>query len=645
MCGIVGIVRRAGEAPVSGVTLNALCDTIRHRGPDDTGTYVDGGVGLGMRRLSIIDLEGGHQPISNEDGSKVIVFNGEIYNYAELRRDLIQRGHKLRTSSDTETIVHLYEDHGADCVKRLRGMFAFAIWDASRQQLVLARDRFGIKPLYVAMNGRQITFGSELKALVRAGVTTDGLDWPALESFFTLGYIPAPFAPFRGVRKLEPGHVLLWRPDGSWSSRAYWDVPTGDVESHEDVEARVLEWLDESVRAHLVSDVPLAMLLSGGIDSSAVFSSMALAGAAPHAYTARYHGSGADRADETGLARQLANRYGAKLTVVDIEPRLTDLLEPIARALDEPHADESAVPNWIISEHVARDYKVVLSGTGGDELFAGYRRYAALRLSDRYTRLPAAARAALTAVANLLPEPRGGHLAVHRLKRFLRTSPGSVPSRYVDLLNKLPSKLEGSVFSAATAHAMGSGRTRQRFDELHDGASGLTGLQAPLYLDYKTYLPDDILHVSDRLSMAHSLEVRVPFVDHVLVENAFRLPDRHKVRGREMKHVLRKALRGRLPDAHFDAPKRGFVGPTALWLRHELRDMITDELSATRIDRLGFFDSRTIGRLLADHLNGRHNHESVLWALLSFSLWYRVYCEDRETMPGDAQQSPIAVAL
>ncbi|PYO16311.1 MAG: asparagine synthase (glutamine-hydrolyzing), partial [Gemmatimonadetes bacterium] len=339
MCGIVGIVHRERDRPVAPETLRRMCAAIRHRGPDDEGLFVDGGVGLGMRRLSIIDLSGGRQPIFNEDGSKVIVFNGEIYNYQELRRELVARGHVFRSNGDTETVLHLYEEMGPDCVTRLRGMFAFAIWDAHARTLFLARDRFGIKPLYVVTAAWGLAFASELKALAVAGLTSRALDWEALDMFFQLGYIPAPASPFLDVRKLEPGHTLTWRGGDDVWIRQYWDLPSETGTDAADVEEQVRQWLDESVTAHLVSDVPVAAFLSGGLDSSAVVSSMALVGETPHAFTARYFGSGADDADETGLARELAARYRAELRLIDIRPELGDIFEPIAWALDEPHAD------------------------------------------------------------------------------------------------------------------------------------------------------------------------------------------------------------------------------------------------------------------------------------------------------------------
>jgi asparagine synthase (glutamine-hydrolysing) len=370
MCGIVGIVHRDADRPVEREAIRTMCAAIRHRGPDDEGLFLAGGAGLGMRRLSIIDLTGGRQPIFSEDGSKVIVFNGEIYNYRDLRRDLISRGHRFATHGDTETILHLYEEIGPRCVERLRGMFALAIWDATTRSVFLARDQFGIKPLYYTLRPWGLAFASELKALVAAGLTLRELDWDALDGYFQLGYILAPATPFRDVRKLEPGHWLLWRDTGQVTVHAYWDLPQHTTVAPPDIERHVLQWLDDSVTAHLVSDVPVAAFLSGGLDSSAVVASMALVpgGEPPHAFTARYFGTGAEAADETALARALAERYGARLTLVDIRPDVRNIFEPIVRALDEPHADDSAIPTWALSQTVGSSFKVALTGIGGDEL-------------------------------------------------------------------------------------------------------------------------------------------------------------------------------------------------------------------------------------------------------------------------------------
>jgi asparagine synthase (glutamine-hydrolysing) len=627
MCGIVGIVHHAADRAVPEPVIRRMCDAIRHRGPDDEGLHVEGAVGLGMRRLSIIDLAGGHQPVYNEGRDCAIVFNGEVYNYGGLRDGLIRRGHTLTTHSDTETIVHLYEEMGERCVEPLRGMFAFAIWDARRRRLLLARDRFGIKPLYVVEAPWGLAFASELKALMAAGLTSRTLDWAALDAYLQLGYVPAPLSPFLDVRKLEPGSTLLWEAGKTAVRRRYWDVPQERRDAPPDVEEQVVAWLDDSVRAHLVSDVPVAAFLSGGLDSSAVVASMALAGEVPHAFTARYHGTSAAMADESGLARELADRYGAKLTIVDVEPDLTSIFEPIVAALDEPHADESAIPSWLISQAVAAQYKVALTGTGGDELFAGYRRHLGLLLGHYAGRVPAPVRRSVAALANLVPEPRSGGLGVDRLKRFLRTGDAPVPIRMLGYCSRLPDALRRNLYAPRIRDGIRGNAAAERFSAVHE-AGGFDGsLSAALYLDYKTYLPDDILALSDRMAMAHSLEIRVPFADHVLLEQVFPLPDRLKVGFGKNKRLLRRALRARLPAAHFRAPKRGFIGPTASWLRHELRGVVEDELSEARMRRLGYFDPAQVAALQQDHYGRRHNREGILWALLCFSTWHRLYLE------------------
>jgi len=628
MCGIAGIVYRERQHAEPEALVRRMCTALRHRGPDDEGIWARDGVGLGMRRLSIIDLAGSQQPIFNEDRTKAIVFNGEIYNYQELRRGLVARGHVLRSQGDTETVLHLYEELGPDCVTRLRGMFAFAIWDATAETLLLARDRFGIKPLYVVDSPWGIAFASELKALHAAGLTSRALDWEALDAYLQLGYIPAPASPFLDVRKLEPGHTLVWGRDGTATTRRYWQLPQESGVTPPEPDARVREWLDDSVAAHLVSDVPVAAFLSGGLDSSAVVASMALAGETPHAFTARYTGAGTDHTDETPLAQSLAARYGSELTLIDIRPDLRDIFEPIVRALDEPHADDSAIPTWLLSRAVGSRYKVVLTGIGGDELFAGYRRHIGLLAAEYYGKLPAGVRRLAAAASRLLPEPRDGTLGVDRLKRFFRTGNGAVPDRFLGLLSRLANGERPGLYAPSLRPSISGRAARDRFHALFSEQGSPTGLKAGLSLDYATFLPDDILALSDRIAMAHSLEVRVPFVDHVLVDAVFPIPDRAKIgRWWRPKRLLRRALQPRLPAEHFRAPKRGFVGPTSAWLRRELRQTLTDELSPERQRRLGYFDPATIETLLREHLTGRQNREGILWALLCFSTWHRLYLE------------------
>jgi asparagine synthase (glutamine-hydrolysing) len=635
MCGIVGILHHDPAHPVPADRISQMCAAIRHRGPDDEGTYVEGPVGLGMRRLSIIDLEGGHQPIANEDGSARIVLNGEIYNYRILQQALKARGHRFRTASDTETILHLYEEEGVRCVEALRGMFAFAIWDGQRRQLLIARDRFGIKPLYYTVDRRGIAFASELKALLAVGASDRRLDWEGLDAYFELGYLPTPYTPFVDVRKLPPAHTLVWRPGLAPVISRYWDLPSAVHPAPRDPASRVRECLDDAVAAHLVSDVPVAAFLSGGLDSSAVVSSMALQGVTPHAYIARYHGTGAEASDEVPLAEALARRYGAQLTPVDIVPQVDDIIGPIVQALDEPHADDSAIPSWLLSQAVGADYKVALTGIGGDELFAGYRRHRGLRWSAQYARIPSAIRGLIARWADGLGEPSSATLTVDRIKRFAHAGEGAAAARFLAMVGRLRWEERSRLYQGALGATI-SGRSAARVFEAHaDLAPAERALATALYLDYKTFLPDDILALSDRLSMAHGLEIRVPFVDHQFVESIFPLSDRSKLGWGRSKALLRRALRPRLPSAHFTAPKRGFVGPTASWLRHELRPLLRDELSPSRLARLGHFDPAMVQRLLNDHFTGRHNREGILWALLCFSLWHRTFCEAGATSTGE----------
>ena len=632
MCGIVGVAYRDPARTVAPETIRAMCGAIRHRGPDDEGIALAGHAGIGMRRLSIIDLAGGAQPIANEDGRSAIVCNGEIYNYKELRTALAARGHRFRTGSDVETILHLYEDTGPAAASYLRGMFAAALWDERSDSLWLVRDRFGIKPLYYVAGPWGIAFASELKALVAAGFTSRSLDLEAVDAFCQLGYVPAPATPFADVKKLEPGHWLLWRGTGTLTVRRYWDLPASDAVSiPDDLPERVRSWLDESVTAHLVSDVPVAAFLSGGIDSSSVVTSMARGGTrgdVPHVFTARYFGAGAEASNEAGFASRLAERYGMQLTLVDIRPDVRDLLEPIATALDEPLADDSAIPSWLLCAAVGRSYKVALTGLGGDELFAGYRRHTGLLALERYGRLPGALRVLAARAGQALPDWKSGDgLAVDRVKRFLRSgaSDGSPASRYLGMVSRHADRERALLYTPALRHVIERGSVRQRFETL---ARGRSGLDAALALDYRTFLPDDILALSDRLAMAHGLEIRVPFVDHRLVEHIFPLPARAKIGRRwTLKQLLKRAVAPRLLPEQLTSPKRGFVGPTAAWLRHELRAVLEDELSADRLARLGLFDGRTVTRLIHEHQSRRHNRETILWALLTFSVWHRVYVE------------------
>jgi asparagine synthase (glutamine-hydrolysing) len=624
MCGIVGIVHTDPSSPVDRAFVRRMCDMIRHRGPDDEGIHIGDGAGLGARRLSIIDIQGGHQPMSTLGGAQAIAFNGEIYNYRALRAALNARGYKHRTNCDTETVLNACVEYGTDAPKHLRGMFAFAMWDNARRELLLARDRFGMKPLYYGIRPWGIAFASELKVFARCGLTSRDVDADALDAYLELGYIPAPLSPFGDVRKLEPGHVLRWK-DGRVEISRYWDLPAASPNAPADPRA-VRAWFDDSVAAHLVSDVPIAAFLSGGIDSSSVVASASLQQAPPHAFVAQYHGTGAVHSDETSLARALADRYGASLTVVDIRPDIAATFERIVEALDEPHADDSAIPTWTLAQAVGRQYKVALTGTGGDELFAGYRRHFGVVWSGWYGRLPRLLRRAIAGATGVLRDSEGGR-GVYRLRRFAEGGDGDASTRMLSFVSRLRDHERANLYAAAKLPASMGSAARLFRDHLADSKITQDPLRSAQFLDYRTFLTDDILALSDRISMAHGLELRTPFVDHEFVDRVFPIASSRKAGWGSPKRLLRRAMRDRLPAAHFSAPKRGFVGPTGAWLRNELRPMLEGELSMFRMARLGYFDPGVVHRLIQDHMSRRHDREGILWAMLCFSTWHRVFVE------------------
>jgi asparagine synthase (glutamine-hydrolysing) len=613
MCGICGIATTRGVADVE--TLRAMSDLLAHRGPDSAGEHLDGGVALAARRLSIIDLEHGDQPIANEDGSCVVVQNGEIYNYPELRRELERGGHELRTHCDTEAIVHLYEEHGVAFAERLRGMFAVAIWDAPRSRLVLARDRYGIKPLYYRHVGQELRFASELRALPRGEIDLD-----ALEAFLAFNSIPAPYSIFRDARKLPAGHVLVWE-NGGISLERYArpafatadEVRTGDeAELIEELRAR----LRDSVRAHLLSDVPVGVLLSGGVDSAAL---AALAAQetpeAVHTFTIGF----TERSfDERGDARLVAERYGTEHHELLVRPDPELLLRALAEAFDEPFADSSALPTYLVSQLAADHVKVALSGEGGDELFGGYYTYAADLFADRVAPLARVVRPLIEA----LPASTRKASLDYKAKRFVRAA-------HLPPLERHHGWKE--IFSAE-ARAELTGRCsgfdpvdvyRARYAETA-GAPQLARLQD---VDFGVYLVDDLLVKTDRASMAHSLEARVPFLDPVVTSLAFALPTRLKVRGLAKKVLLRKAVEPLLPSAVVHGRKRGFSIPAAAWLRGELERFARETLAPGNLERQGFFKPEPVGRLLDEHVAGREDWSRQLWGLLAFTLWYERHVE------------------
>src|SRR5438105_1528866 len=612
MCGICGI---ASGSAVDPERLAAMSATLGHRGPDSFGEYVDGGVGLAARRLSIIDLETGDQPIANEDGSCHVVQNGEIYNYEELRQQLERAGHRFRTHGDTEVLVHAYEQWDTDFARRLRGMFAVAVWDAPRRRLVLARDRFGIKPLYYRAGAGELSFASELRALPRGE-----LDLDALEAFLAFNAIPAPLTIFRDCRKLPAGHVLVWEDGRARLDRYVRPGPVPVAELRDDDEAELLEELRsrlrDSVRAHLVSDVPVGVMLSGGVDS-ALLAALA-AEESPEPLRTFSIGFEERSFDELADARRVAERYGTRHRELVLRPDAALLLPALAAAFDEPFGDSSALPTYLVSRLAAEDVKVALSGEGGDELFGGYYTYAADLLAERVGGFARVARP----LVERLPTSAAKASFDYRAKRFVRAA-------HLPPLERHHGWKE--IFSADAPPELTGRRSRSdpvdllrdRFAETGD-AELLARLQD---VDLGLYLVDDLLVKTDRASMAHSLEARVPFCDTVVSNLALALPDRQKVRGLAKKVLLRRAAAPLLPRKIVYGRKRGFSIPAGAWLRGDLEPFAREVLSRETLERQGFFSAGAVGRVLDDHVSGREDRSRQLWGLLAFTLWHQRHVE------------------
>jgi asparagine synthase (glutamine-hydrolysing) len=621
MCGICGIASLNG--PADPERLARMSATLVHRGPDSDGSFADGPVALAARRLAIIDLETGDQPIANEDSTIHVVQNGELYNYRELRAELERQGHRFRTHGDTEVLVHLYEQHGLDFARRLRGMFAVALWDVKASRLVLARDRFGIKPLYYRATADGLEFASELRALPRGEIDLD-----ALEAFLAFNSIPAPLTIFRDSRKLPPGHLLVWEGGEDRLERFARHAPAPADELRDDDEAELVEELRarlrDSVRAHLVSDVPVGVLLSGGIDSSAL--AALAAEETPEALRTFSIGFEERSFDELGDARLIAERYSTQHRELVLRPDAALLLPALAEAFDEPFADSSALPTYLVSRLAAQDVKVALSGEGGDELFGGYYTYVADLLAER---AGGAARLARPLVERL-PTSTARASLDYKAKRFVRAAHLPPLERH----HGWKEIFSPDARAELTVRRSGFdpvGLLRERFAET-EGAELLARLQD---VDLGTYLVDDLLVKTDRASMAHSLEARVPFLDTVVANLALMLPTRQRVSGLRKKVLLRKAVAPLLPDQIVKGKKRGFSIPAAAWLRGELEPFARETLSPETLRRQGFFRPEAVTRLIEAHVAGKEDLSRQLWGVLAFTLWHERHVE-RE--PGALRQ-------
>ena len=623
MCGIAGFVDRdpgtAGNNAAPFALVHRMCEVIRHRGPDDEGIHVEPGAGLGMRRLSIIDLSGGRQPIHNETGTIWVVFNGEIYNYRELRAELEAHGHRFSTSSDTETIVHAYEQWGEQAFSRLRGMFGIALWDAPARTLLLARDRAGQKPVHYVERGERLYFASEIKSLLAAGAVDARINLRALDHYLAFLYTPRDESIFEGVRKLPPGHYLRWR-DGRTEVTRYWQIaerePFAGTERDAIVELdRVLQ---DAVRSHLVSDVPLGAFLSGGVDSSAVVGMMARASSRP----VQTFSVGFDEPefDELDHARVVARHFGTDHHEFVVRPDGLAILDDLVSHFDEPFADSSAIPTWYVSEIARRHVTVVLSGDGGDELFGGYDRYLAHPRVAAFDRLPVPGlRRTAALVWPHLPHGMRG-------KNFLRHVARDTAGRYLDSIALFHADERAALLTtdARSALAEDSESTLARH---FDRFCGLPHESRMMRFDFETYLPEDVLTKVDRMSMAHSIESRVPLLDNLVIDFAATLPARFKIRDGRRKHVFKETLRPLLPPGILERRKQGFGVPIGVWFRGGLTGLFSDVLESPRARQRGYFEPSFVSRLLREHLAGQRDHALRLWQLLVFELWHRHYLD------------------
>jgi len=621
MCGIVGVIDLKGRRAIPGELVSRMNETQLHRGPDAGGLHLEPGVGLGHRRLSIIDLATGQQPLYNEDGSVVVVFNGEIYNFQALIPELARLGHAFRTKSDTEVIVHAWEAWGEKCVERFRGMFAFALWDRNRETLFLARDRLGVKPLYYAeLGGREFVFGSELKSLLAHPGFRRGLDPFAIEEYFALGYVPEPRTIYAGACKLPPGHTLTVRRGAPLAApREYWDVrftldnPIGS----RDAQAELVERLKESVRLRMISDVPLGAFLSGGVDSSAVVAMMA--GLSDGPVNTCSIGFREPAFDESKYAREVAERYRTRHFVEQVDSDEFGLVDVLAKTYDEPYADSSAIPTYRVCQLARKHVTVALSGDGGDESFGGYRRYRLHAMEERLRgMLPLAVRRpAFGLLGRVYPKADWAPQALRAKTTFQALARTSVEA-YFHSVSLLRDDMRPRLYSNAFKAQLGGYSAQQVFQRHAERAGTDDALALVQYLDLKTYLVGDINTKVDRASMAHSLEVREPLMDHPLVEWLASLPSSFKVRGHEGKHLFKKAMEPYLPRDILYRPKMGFAVPLAQWFRGPLRRSLRDALLGPQLAETGLFNRDYLAHLVDAHQSGMRDYSAPLWSLLMF---------------------------
>jgi asparagine synthase (glutamine-hydrolysing) len=626
MCGICGIVSFQNREILNDDLLRRMNQSLVHRGPDDQGYYRDNFAALAMRRLSIIDLETGQQPISNEDGSIWVIFNGEIYNYQEIRDQLEAKGHRFKTHSDTEVIVHAYEEYGTDCVRHFNGMFAIAIWERAPRRLVLIRDRIGIKPLYYWIDGKNLVFGSELKAVIAHKQVPRQIDLNSLNDFLSLEYIPGPRTIFKNIQKLPPGYMLVFEEKGQNLSQ-YWDLPYKPMEAGEEVCAEALaELIEDSVRLRLISDVPLGAFLSGGIDSSSVVAYMSQMSSLPvQTFSIGFED---DTYNELPDAQAAANHFGAFHRTQIIKPDIVGLAEKLVCHLDEPLADFSIFPTFLVSQLASQSVKVVLSGDGGDELFAGYDTYIAELLSRYYQWLPSKLRQkAIPALAKRIPPQPEKKGLLNKTKRMIEGGALDPSLHHARWMIFISDQEKDMLYHPDLRHTLNGYSTGELLGGYFRKAALFDPLAQQQYVDIKTYLADDILTKVDRMSMAVSIEARVPLLDYRIAEFAVNLPPRMKLHRSKTKVIMRRAMQHLLPEISLTKPKQGFSIPMKHWLKSSLRPMMEDLLSDDSLQRRGYFSPQVISGWIREHLEGQANHSHRLWSLMVFELWHRSVIE------------------
>jgi asparagine synthase (glutamine-hydrolysing) len=624
MCGICGILFFDENRCIQSEALSRMCNTLRHRGPDDEGYLIDGRLGLGVRRLAVIDLLSGHQPIHNENSTVHVVLNGEIYNFRELRHSLQEKGHKFYTASDTEVIVHLYEDHGEDFVTRMNGMFALALWDKERARLLLARDRLGVKPLFYQESAQKLIFGSELKSILCHGDVDRSVDMDALSDYISYQYIPYPLTIYRDIKKLSPGHMLIADSSGLRLKR-YWDIDYSRKAAltEEESKEKLIELLKDSVKLRMTSDVPLGAFLSGGIDSSAVVAFMSGCSNSP----VRTYSMGFKEGtfNELKYARRISSMFGTVHREYVVEPpNIVSLLPGLMEYFDEPFGDPSAIPVYMISKMARDEITVCLSGDGGDELFAGYERYTIDRLMRAYNHVPPVLRSGIANKMFLaLPESTRARSIGRKLHRFMHAVNLKPEYRYISLVKVFNDSQKQVLCDTPLWKETNIKSSTEKFAAYLGMENASEDVDKLLFMDTRTYLPGDLLTKVDMMSMANSLEVRNPFLDYRLVEFAASIPPELKLHGLRTKYILKKALRGIVPDEILRRRKYGFGVPIGSWFRKELRDFVNRNVLEGETTEKGFFNRQYVIQILEDHFSGRQDFSHHIWVLLIFELWYR----------------------